>query len=170
MIWIENNMESRQFQIPSRDGRAQLTGQVKFPSNGEGAARHPFVLMVPCGWFMDRDGHMGNSGTERDLVYRDLAHDLLAAGRAVVRYDNRGGAVQRDDHAALPTRRRQQAFGEERIQAGIFAQPPRLVLHEGREHSLRTDEPAAGPMDEAAKACLVGEVRKLLSSPAIELE
>ncbi len=39
---------------------------------------------------MDRDGFMGNSGTERDLVYRDLAMDIVASGVAVVRYDNRG--------------------------------------------------------------------------------
>jgi hypothetical protein len=39
---------------------------------------------------MDRDGYMGGSGTERDLIYRDLARDIVAAGTAVVRYDNRG--------------------------------------------------------------------------------
>ncbi|MDR3402021.1 MAG: hypothetical protein P4L99_05935 [Chthoniobacter sp.] len=39
---------------------------------------------------MDRDGYFGNSGTERDLVYRDLSVDLVAAGFCVIRYDNRG--------------------------------------------------------------------------------
>src|SRR5258707_4368640 len=33
---------------------------------------------------------MGNSATERDLTYRDLARALVTAGIAVVRYDNRG--------------------------------------------------------------------------------
>jgi pimeloyl-ACP methyl ester carboxylesterase len=82
-------METEQFRIRSRDGRAQLTGQVDLPPNGA-ITRNPVVLMVPGGWFMDRDGYMGGSGTERDLVYRDLANDLLRAGIAVVRYDNRG--------------------------------------------------------------------------------
>ncbi len=82
-------METQQFQIPTRDGRARLTGQVDLPDGGA-AARHPAVLMVPGGWFMDRDGYMGESGTERDLIYRDLAKDIVAAGIVVVRYDNRG--------------------------------------------------------------------------------
>lgn len=81
-------MEPQQFRIRTRDGRAQLTGQVDLPAGA--IARCPVVLMVPGGWFMDRDGYMGGLGTERDLVYRDLARDLLAAGVAVVRFDNRG--------------------------------------------------------------------------------
>jgi hypothetical protein len=82
-------MGPQQFRIQTRDGRAQLAGQVDLPPRG-GTARYPVVLMVPGGWFMDRDGYMGGSGTERDLIYRDLANDLSAAGVAVVRYDNRG--------------------------------------------------------------------------------
>jgi hypothetical protein len=82
-------MESQQFRIQARDGRAQLAGQVDLSPRG-GTDRYPVVLMVPGGWFMDRDGYMGGSGTEHDLIYRDLANDLLAAGIAVVRYDNRG--------------------------------------------------------------------------------
>src|SRR5262249_11088148 len=83
------NMETQQFEIPTRDGRTRLTGQVDLPA-GDGAARHPAVLMVPGGWFMDRDGYMGGSGTERDLIYRNLAKDIVAARIAVVRDDNRG--------------------------------------------------------------------------------
>jgi hypothetical protein len=48
------------------------------------------VVIVPGGWFMDRDGYMGNSGTEQDLIYRHLARDILAAGVVVVRHGNRG--------------------------------------------------------------------------------
>ena len=83
-------MESHLFRIQTRDCRAQLAGQVDLPSPGAGTARHPVVPMVPGGWFMDRDGYMGGSGTERDLIYRDLGKDLLQAGFAVIRYDNRG--------------------------------------------------------------------------------
>jgi pimeloyl-ACP methyl ester carboxylesterase len=82
------DMQSQHFEIPTRDGRTRLTGQVDLPTAV--ATRYPAVLMAPGGWFMDRDGYMGGSGTERDLVYRDLAKDLGAAGMAVVRYDNRG--------------------------------------------------------------------------------
>jgi len=59
---------------------------------------------------------------------------------------------------------RQFAFAERRINAGIFARAPRLVFHKGRGHSLRTGEPAAGPMDAEAKACLVKEMEELLSA------
>jgi pimeloyl-ACP methyl ester carboxylesterase len=81
-------MLSRPFEIPSRDGRALLTGQVDLPADS--ASRHPTVLMVPGGWFMERDGWMGNSGTERDLIYRELARAFIASGLTVVRFDNRG--------------------------------------------------------------------------------
>ena len=82
-------MNPQYFQLKTRDGLAQLNGQIEFPSGGQND-RHPVVLVVPGGWFMDRDGYMSGTGTERDLIYRDLAKDLVAAGLAVVRYDNRG--------------------------------------------------------------------------------
>jgi hypothetical protein len=82
-------METQYFEIPTRDGRTRLAGQLDLPAAGE-AARYPAVLIVPGGWFMDRDGYMGGSGTERDLIYRDLGKATVEAGTAVVRYDNRG--------------------------------------------------------------------------------
>jgi hypothetical protein len=82
-------MQTQHFEIPTRDARTHLVGQVDLPEAGADAC-YPAVLMVPGGWFMDRDGYMGGSGTERDLIYRDLAKDVVAAGIAVVRYDNRG--------------------------------------------------------------------------------
>jgi hypothetical protein len=77
------------FEIPTRDERTKLTGQIDLPE-GSHEKRPPVVLMVNGGWFMERDGYMGESGTERDLIYRDLAKDFLSAGLAVARYDNRG--------------------------------------------------------------------------------
>jgi hypothetical protein len=59
---------------------------------------------------------------------------------------------------------RQLAFAQSRIKAGIFVRPPRLVFHKERGHSLRTGEPAVGPMDEEAKACLVQEIEEMLSA------
>jgi pimeloyl-ACP methyl ester carboxylesterase len=85
---FESSITER-FRIPTHDGRTHLAGQVDYPRR-DCPPRLPSVLIVNGGWFMDRDGFMGNSGTERDLVYRDLATDLVAAGFAVIRYDNRG--------------------------------------------------------------------------------
>jgi hypothetical protein len=59
---------------------------------------------------------------------------------------------------------RQLAFAKSRINAGIFARPPRLVFHERRGHSLRTGEPTMGPMDDAVKVCLVKEIEEMLSA------
>jgi hypothetical protein len=59
--------------------------------------------------------------------------------------------------------KRQLTFGESRISAGVFARAPRLLLHEGRGHSLRTGEPAMGPMDEAAKSHLLRDIVEMLS-------
>jgi len=64
--------------------------------------------------------------------------------------------------------KRELAFGESRIRAGIFARAPRLVFHKGRGHSLRTGQPAAGPMDNAAKASLVQEVQGILSAGRLD--
>jgi pimeloyl-ACP methyl ester carboxylesterase len=92
-------METQSFEIPTRDGRTRLTGQVDLPASDD-TARLPAVLIVPGGWFMERDGYMGGSGTERDLIYRDLGKDIVAAGLAVVRYDNRG--VRRNEMTMPP--------------------------------------------------------------------
>lgn len=59
---------------------------------------------------------------------------------------------------------RQLAVAEDRIRAGIFARPPRLVFHEGRGHALRTGAPAAGPMDVAARAEFVRDTGELLAA------
>ena len=57
---------------------------------------------------------------------------------------------------------REMAFAEGRIKEGLFLKAPSLTLHKGRGHSLRTGEPAAGPMDAEAKADLLIEIRTLL--------
>lgn len=83
------NADMQPFKIPTRDGRTCIEGQIDLPK-GDAATRFPAVIIVNGGWFMERDGFMGNSGAERDLIYRDLAKELVAASIAVVRYDNRG--------------------------------------------------------------------------------
>ena len=59
---------------------------------------------------------------------------------------------------------RQLGFAECRIKAGIFARAPRPMFHKARGHSLRTGEPAAGPMEAEAKAGLVKEIEEMLSA------
>jgi pimeloyl-ACP methyl ester carboxylesterase len=83
------NAAMQEFELPTWDGHTRIQGQIDLPA-GDGTSRYPAVLIVNGGWFMERDGFMGNSGTERDMIYRDLAKDLVAAGIAAVRYDNRG--------------------------------------------------------------------------------
>lgn len=78
------------FAIPTPDGPT-LHGQIDFPSGKSCSPdRLPLLLIVPGGGFMDRDGQLGDTGTERDLVYRDLARDVNQAGIAVLRWDIRG--------------------------------------------------------------------------------
>lgn len=91
-----------QFEIPTRDRRTYLKGQIDLPT-GENSSQFPAVLIVNGGWFMERDGFMGNSGTERDFVYRELAKNLVAAGIAVMRYDNRGVRCNEMTMSPCPT-------------------------------------------------------------------
>lgn len=88
-LLVSEAMTAEHFEIRTMDGKARIKGQVDIPKDDR-ASRYPAVLIVNGGWFMERDGFMGNSGTERDLIYKDLAKDLVASGIAVVRYDNRG--------------------------------------------------------------------------------
>ena len=48
------------------------------------------LLMVPGGWFVERDGFMGETYTEADLMYLRIARRVHEGGFIVARYDNRG--------------------------------------------------------------------------------
>lgn len=74
-----------QFTLPTTDGRAEITGQ--FDKAGDGMR---IVVLVSGTGFFDRDVRLGQSGTPRDLVFRDLSDRLGAAGISVVRFDKRG--------------------------------------------------------------------------------
>ena len=82
-------LTTEEFELWTLDGKSRITGQIDRPKRC-GSNRCPFVIIVPGGWFMDRDGLLGNTDTERDFVYRDMALVFLDAGLAVVRYDTRG--------------------------------------------------------------------------------
>ena len=79
--------DSRAFSVASADG-TQITGQVDAPLGADG--REPVVVLSAGTGLFDRDVKFGNSGTERDAVFADLARRFTQAGIAVVRYDRRG--------------------------------------------------------------------------------
>ena len=66
-----------------------LKGQLDFPDNSS-PNNLPCVVVVSGSGPQDRDGYFGDSGTERDLLYRDLSQAFIAAGFAVLRWDYRG--------------------------------------------------------------------------------
>ena len=109
-----------QIEIPTRDRRTYLKGQVDLPTC-ENTSQYAAVLIVNSGWFMERDGFMGNSGTERDLVYRELAKDLVAEGIAVIRYDNRGVRCNEMTMSACPDCRSELEITKYYLQACIDA-------------------------------------------------
>lgn len=98
----------RELRIESDDGGATLRGELALPdavppnahsvkpastgweSTGSEPTGMGALLIVPGGWFAERDGFMGDTYTELDLMYRRIARRVLAKNFAVVRYDNRG--------------------------------------------------------------------------------
>lgn len=76
----------RQFVVVSRDG-SKISGQVDSPS---GATPIVAVVMVAGTGLFDRDMKFGRSGTDADLVFKDLSRRFVARGVTVVRYDRRG--------------------------------------------------------------------------------
>ncbi len=74
-----------EFAVPSTDGHT-VRGVVDRP---EGEPRGAVILVAGTGAF-DRDVRLGTSGTDRDLLFRDLGARLAKRGLAAVRYDRRG--------------------------------------------------------------------------------
>ncbi len=81
----------RPFAIPSTDGTATITGELDLPG-GEACdgKRVPAALLIPGSGTFDRDVDYGNSGSDRDLLFKQLSDELLARGMATVRFDQRG--------------------------------------------------------------------------------
>ena len=77
-----------EFSLPTEDGLAQLRGDVMSPDDPTQPTAA--LLIVPGGWFVDRDGFLGDSYTEADLMYLRIARRVLAERFLVARYDNRG--------------------------------------------------------------------------------
>jgi pimeloyl-ACP methyl ester carboxylesterase len=81
-------MLHEELQLPSKDGVTQLRGVFALPSDG--VSQVSALLIVPGGWFAEREGFVGDSYTEADFMFRRIALGVLGQGVAVVRYDNRG--------------------------------------------------------------------------------
>lgn len=77
-----------EFTLPTEDHVAHLNGDIMSPHKLSGA--RGALLMVPGGWFAERDAFLGDSYTEADLMFRRIACRVLNLGYVVARYDNRG--------------------------------------------------------------------------------
>ena len=77
-----------EFSLPTEDGLTCLTGELMLLDNANQATG--VLLMVPGGWFAERDGFMGDTYTEADLMYLRIAKRVHERGFFVARYDNRG--------------------------------------------------------------------------------
>ncbi len=158
---------AREFSVASSDG-VGIHGQADAPDQ----ARRGVVIFVAGTGAYDRDARHGNSGTERDLIFADLAARVTARGLSAVRYDRRGirygetganrldaalagGATnetQRDDLAAI--------YDWTRARGGLAARCVVFVGHsEGMAHIGRLA--ASG----ARRPALVIGIGALLESP-----
>jgi len=87
----------------------RATDGIEIHGVAEGAPARPrlAVIFVPGTGIYDRDTELGDSGTPRDLIFKDLAARMVARGVATVRYDMRGvrqGAPLALDRALLAGR------------------------------------------------------------------
>lgn len=85
---VRDSFRSETFSLTTRDGTAQLNGQIDFPLSASG--KPPLVVMFPGSGLFDRDVYFGVSETERDFFFLELSKRLTAQGIAVLRADYRG--------------------------------------------------------------------------------
>ncbi|WP_413578134.1 hypothetical protein ACLVWU_06285 [Bdellovibrio sp. HCB290] len=95
-------MKSVPFAIPSADRQTVLTGEIDFPDTEFGEPLPAIILVGGTGLF-DRDYYFGNSGTEVDFLFRDLAKKATGNGFAVVRFDYRGVLCNQRTAPACPS-------------------------------------------------------------------
>nr|WP_321441864.1 hypothetical protein [uncultured Hyphomonas sp.] len=86
-VLSDTGADSWAFTVASADG-TEITGQVDTPFGADG--HEPVIVLSAGTGLFDRDVRFGNSGTERDAVFSDLAHRFTQAGISTVRYDRRG--------------------------------------------------------------------------------
>ncbi len=91
------------FSFPSEDGRAQLSGELDYPAAIPESTRVPVVIMIPGTGLWDRDVYLGQSGTDADFIFRDLAYALNERGIAALRMDQRGVRCNAKTMPACPS-------------------------------------------------------------------
>lgn len=83
---------NEKFSLPTSDGLARINGVLSIPAGG--GQRRLTPVIIAGGSVTSRDGAVYVSRSERfyydKFWYRALANALVAAGFAVIRYDNRG--------------------------------------------------------------------------------
>jgi dienelactone hydrolase len=95
-LWAGGSAAAREFTVRSADGVA-IHGEAGPESPATGVA----VIFVAGTGLFDRDALLGNSGSPRDLVFKDLAARMAARGVAAIRYDGRGLRYGATGKAAL---------------------------------------------------------------------
>jgi hypothetical protein len=87
VLVVATQPEAAEFSVRAADG-VELKGDA---DTGSGPVRPRLaVIFVPGTGIYDRDTELGESGTPRDLIFKDLAARMVARGVATVRYDMRG--------------------------------------------------------------------------------
>lgn len=80
--------EPVEFSLSSRDGLARISGQIDKPTCD--TSNYPLVIIVGGTGLFYRNGYFGESGTERDFLFSDLAKRFNETCIATVRFDYRG--------------------------------------------------------------------------------
>jgi hypothetical protein len=157
IVWLSHTLAhgaaAGEFKVRSADG-VEISGEADSKTPRPAAA----VIFVPGTGGFDRDASFGDSGTPRDLVFKDLAARMLARGIATVRYDLRGirYGVPRDqifDRKLLAARTTQNmrddvaaVYAWARSPGGLGARCIVFFAHsEGMLHVARLAESGAPP-------------------------
>ena len=82
------------FSIASRDGVTTINGQIDHPDQN---VTRDIVLLVPGSGLFDRHYLLGESETDEDFIFDQLALDTLKLGLSVLRFDSRGISGNRRD-------------------------------------------------------------------------
>ncbi len=82
------SLQAAEFSLPTADGIYELKGQIDFPDQVQNNV--PLVVMIPGTGLFERDGFIGQSGTDRDFIFKELSKALNAKGIATLRFDYRG--------------------------------------------------------------------------------
>lgn len=89
------------FSLTTADAISTLNGEIEFPSYS--GSKFPLVVMIPGTGLFDRDVDFGNGNTDKDLIFKTIAGELVKSGFAVLRYDYRGVKCNKRTMQQAPT-------------------------------------------------------------------